>query len=58
MGDRELGQGAFIVEEDFVFFDFNRVPIDVGELIEFRFSQGVLFQILLAIAGSLFLLLR
>ena len=44
MGDGEFGEGVFIVEKDFVFFDFDGVAIDKGEFIEFDFGQGVFFK--------------
>lgn len=37
MGDREFGQRAFVVEEDFVFFDFDRIAIGESELVELGF---------------------
>ena len=44
VGNGELGQGAFVVEEDFVFFDFDSVAVDEGEFVEFYFCKGFAFE--------------
>ncbi len=35
--DGEFGQGAFIVYEDFIFFDFDRIAVRESEFVEFVF---------------------
>ena len=44
VGDGEFGECAFIVEEDFVFFDFDGIAVDVSEFIEFDFGKGFAFE--------------
>lgn len=42
--DGEFGECAFIVEEDFVFFDFEGFVVGGGEFVEFDFGEGFSFK--------------
>lgn len=46
------------MEEDFVFLDFIRAAVDVGEFIELDFGEGLFFKFFEGLEGLFFFLFR